>query len=217
MLALILFSAVVFNFRNIFGIGVYDIKHDYANTYSDGTAGINLHIHFNHLIEYRYSIYMTVEKISTGNVVNHGFLSVFIVIYKQSENAYSTSIQSDTPINEFSVNKFYLSLKKYYNVTCCGTIMQSLETGGLPINDTINFKLTFIIPLSMREYYNIDLAIYTLFFFQFFLYVIVPVVLVWIFKPLLGYHYNEEEMKRDEQYLKYLHDFIKEQRKKTKI
>jgi len=60
---------------------------------------------------------------------------------------------------------------------------------------------------------NLDLALYVLFFSPFFLYVLVPIVLNWIFRPVFGLHYDEEEEKRDEKYLQYLHEHIKQKRR----
>jgi hypothetical protein len=59
-------------------------------------------------------------------------------------------------------------------------------------------------------------VIYVLTFLQFFLYVIIPVTLNWIFKPIFGLKYSEDDMKRDERFLKYLHEHLEEKRKETK-
>jgi len=215
MLALIAFTPIVFNFRNVFGIGVYNVKDDYFNSYSDGTAGINLHLRFNREYNNRYCINTFIEPISTGDVVNYGILSINILYLNDTKPVYGISVQFGTPRSSYSVNSIFLNLFKNKNFTCYGTIEISLETGGIPINDTINFQLTFTVPLSIKDYWNIDLGIYSLFFFHFFLYIIIPVILIWIFKPVFGLKYSEEDIIKDEKYLKYIQNQANEKRKES--
>jgi len=216
MLALIAFTPIVFNFRNVFGIGVYNIEDDYFNSYSDGTAGINLHLHLKRVIDKRYVINTFIEPISTGNVVNYGLLSITIYYFNDNAPVCAKSVQFGTPISNYSVYRFFLNLLKHNNFTCYGTIEISLETGGIPINDTVNFQLTFIVPLGIEDYMNIDLVLYVLFFFHFLFYVIIPVTLIWIFKPVFGLTLSEEDIKRDEKFLKYLQNLVNEKRKESK-
>ena len=215
-LILVALLPVIFNFRNIFGLGIYNKEDDYFNSYSDGTAGINLHLQLDHEFDNRYAIYTDIEPISTGDVVNYGILSIIIHYFADSKPAFATSIQFGTPRSNCSVQRIFLKLFKNTNLSCSGTIEISLETGGIPINDTINFQLTFIVPISKEDYRNIDLALYVLLFFHFFLFVIIPVVLLWIFKPVLGLTYTEEDKKRDEKFQMYLRDLVNEKRKKEK-
>ena len=216
MLTLVVLFPIIFNFRNIFGIGIYNIEDDYFNSYSDGTAGINLRLHINHEFDDRYSVYTFIEPISTGDVVNYGILSIIIHYFKGNTPVFATSIQFDTPINTYPEHRIGLNLFKNNKFTCYGTIEISLETGGIPINDTINFQLTFIVPISNEDYRNIDLALYVLLFFHFFLFVIIPVVLLWIFKPVLGLTYTEEDKKRDDKFRTYLRILANEKRKESK-
>jgi len=213
MLTLVALFPVIFNFRNVFSIGVYNIEDDFFNSYSDGTAGINLHLHIKHEEDDRYYVYTFIEPISTGDVVNYGLLSIIIHYFSDNDLVFATSMQFDTPSKIYPEHRIFLKLFKNNNFTCSGTIEISLETGGIPINDTINFQLTFIVPLSIEDYMNIDLALYVLLFFHFFLFVIIPVVLLWIFKPVLGLTYTEEDKKRDEQFQKYLREIVNEKRR----
>ena len=216
MVALIIFTPIIFNFRSIFGIGVHNIEDDYFNSYSDGTAGINLHLRFNREFGNRYAINTIIEPISTGDVVNYGIISIDIRYFNDNESVFGTLVQFDPPRSNYSVNEIFLNLFKYSNLTCYGTIEISLETGGTPINDTINFQLTFIVPLGAGDYTNIDLMIYSLMFFHLFLYIIIPVALIWIFRPVLRLTYDEEDEKRDKKFLNYLKDLVSEKRKESK-
>jgi len=211
-------TPIVFNFRNIFGIGIYNAEDDYFNSYSDGTAGINLHLHVKRKVDFaeRYEINTFVEPISTGNVVNYGLLSINIFYLKDNSQVFSDSVQFGTPRSSYSVYQFNLKLVKYDKLTCYGVIEMSLETGGIPTNDTINFQLSIIVPLGVEDYRNIDLALYVLLFFHFFLYIIVPVVLIWIFKPIFGLSYSEEVLKRDEKFFEYLRNQTNEIREESK-
>ena len=213
MVALVIFAYVVFNFRNIFGVGIFNVEDDYINSYSDGTAGVNLHILLDHEDDNKYYLYTFIEPISTGNVANHGLLSMTIFYLKDNYHVYAKTLEFGTPLSSYT-DRLFLSVLKYNNITCYGNIELSLETGGIPITDTINFQLSYILPMGAEDYYNIDLMLFSLFFLPFFLSVIIPITLNYIFRPKLGFNYSEEEMKRDELYLKYLHEHIKEQRKK---
>ena len=215
MLMLFILTPIMFDFRRVFGIGVYNAEDNYFNSYSDGTAGINLHLHLKREVDERYVINTFIETISTGNVVNYGFLSLSIYYLNDNAPAKAETIQFGTPRSNYSVYRFFLNLLKHDNFTCYGTIEISLESGGIPINDTINFQLTFIVPLGIEDYMNLDLVIYVLFFFHFFLYVIIPVVLIRIFRPVFGLTLSEEDIKRDELFLKYLRNQTNEKRKES--
>ena len=210
MLALIAFTPIAFNFRSVFNIGVYNIEDDYFNSYSDGSAGINLRLRLNREYDNRYTVNTFIEPISTGDVVNYGISSINILYLNDTKLVYETSVQFGTPRSDYSVNRFSLNLFKNSNFTCYGTMEVSLEAGGIPITDTINFQLTFILPLSNKDHINIDLAIYLLFFFHLFLYIIIPVALIWIFKPIFRLTLSEEDIIKDKKYLNYIQTQTKE-------
>ena len=210
------FTPIVFNASSIFSIGVYNTEDDYFNSYSDGTAGINIHLHLERVVDKRYSINTFIEPISTGNVVNYGLLSILIYYFNDNTPVFADLVQFGTPRSNSSVYSFFLNLVKHNNLTCYGTIEMSLETGGIPVNDTINFQLTFIVPLGIEDYMNIDLLLYVLVFLSFFLYVIIPVVLIWIFKPIFGLKFSKEDLKRDEKFFEYLRNQTNENKRKLK-
>jgi hypothetical protein len=215
MLLLAGFSYVIFNARAIFGIGIFNVEDDYVKSYSGGTAGVNLHMLITHYEDNKYYLYTDIDSISTGSVANYGILSIAIHYLNDNSPIYTTTREFDIPLRSYAMNRLYIDIVKYDNITCYGTIELSLEAGGIPVNDTINFQLSYILPMGIEDYHNVELILYVLFFLPFFLPIVVVILLNWIFKPKLGFNYSEEEMKRDEQYLKYLHEHIKEQRKKA--
>jgi len=194
----------MFNFREIFRIGIYDVEDEYISSYADGTAGINLKINFNHGLDERYVINTFVESISTGNVVNYGLLSILIYFLKNNVPVFARFVQFGAPSNIYTLNNIPLELAKHDNFTCYGTIEFSLETGGVPLNDTLNFQLTYLIPLGMADFASYDLLVDFIFPTHFLLYILVPVLLIWIFKPVFGLRFTEEELERDEKFLEYL-------------
>ncbi|MHA1670053.1 MAG: hypothetical protein ACTSV5_05670 [Promethearchaeota archaeon] len=193
----------MFNFNTLFSIGIYNAEDDFSKTYSDGTAGINFHLHLEHDRIDRYITTTIIKPFSTGNVVNFGLLSNNIEYLNENDHIITKSAQFSTPSN-YSVYIVSLNLYKKNNFTCRGTIEMSIESGGILINDTINFQVNFIVPLSLEDYSNINLLVYALFFIHFFLYVIIPVSLIWIFKPVFGLEIDEEDIERDKKFLKYL-------------
>ena len=214
-------TPIVFNFRNIFNIGIFNVEDDYYNTYSDGTAGINLHMHLNHHSDYQYYLYTFIEPISTNEVDNYGLLSITIYYFNNNEQIYTsmTTTLFDTPVNSsYPMGRIFVrSLTKDSNLTCYGVIEFSLETEGSPINDTINFQLTYIFPIGIEFYHNLDLVLYVLFFLQFFLFVIIPVILNWIFKPVFGLNLSEEDTKRDEKFVHFLQNQARIKKEESKI
>ena len=213
---LIALTLILYDFREVFAIGVYNKEDDYINSFSDGTAGINLHLHLDRDLDGRYTINTFIESISTGNVVNYGLLSINILYLNNDDIEFARSVQFGAPSSTYPVTSFRLALAKNDNLTCYGTIEMSLETGGVPINDTINFQLTFIVPLGIGDYMNLDLLINLFFPTHFLLYIIIPVILIWIFKPVLGLRYNKEDLKRDEKFWNYLENQGNEERKESK-
>jgi len=213
---LIALTLILYDFREVFAIGVYNKEDDYINSFSDGTAGINLHLHLDRDLDGRYTINTFIESISTGNVVNYGLLSINILYLNNDDIEFERSVQFGAPSSTYPVTSFRLALAKNDNLTCYGTIEMSLETGGVPINDTINFQLTFIVPLGIGDYMNLDLLINLFFPTHFLLYIIIPVILIWIFKPVLGLRYNKEDLKRDEKFWNYLENQGNEERKESK-
>ena len=213
---LITLTPILFNFREFFGIGVYNIEDDYFNSYSDGTAGINLHLHLERVVDNRHTINTIIEPITTGLVVNYGFLSIVILYLNDNEPVNGESVQFGTPRSSYSDYGIRLDLEKHNNFTCNGIIEMSLETGGIPINETVNFQLTFIIPLGIGDYMNIELMIYLLLPLHFLLYIIIPVILIWIFKPVLGLRFSDEDIKRDTKFWNYLKNQGNEERKESK-
>lgn len=213
---LITLTPIMFNFRDVFGIGVYNTEDNYFNFYSDGIAGINLHLHLERETDARYVINTFIESFSTGDVVNYGILSININYLKDNEYVFAESVQFGTPRSSYSMNRIFLNLFKHNNFTCYGMIEMSLETGGIPINDTVNFQLTFIVPLGVEDYTDIDLMIYVLFYLHFVLYIIIPVFLNWIFRPVFGLKLSKEDIERDEKFSNYLQNQSTEKREESK-
>lgn len=194
----------MFNFREIFRIGVFNEEDDYSNSYTGGSAGINLNLQIEYTTDSRYLINTFVESISTGSVVNYGLLSILIQFFSDGTPEFARSVQFDPPSSTYPVTQFVIELDKYANLSCSGTIEMSLEAGGVPINDTLNYQLSFIVPLGLGDFSNYDLLVDFLVPSHFLLYIIVPVILIWIFKPIFGLRFTEEDLERDRKFLEYL-------------
>jgi len=204
ILLLVVFIYVVFNFRTVFGVGIFNAEDNYINSYSDGTAGVNLHIRLEREREISYYLYTEIDTISTGNVVNYGILSTSIFYLNDNHFVNVRIHEFDVPLRSYAVSRLYVTVDKNNNLTCNGVIELSLKTGGIPINDTVNFQLSYIIPYGLDFYMDLNLALYVLFFLPFILLFIIPIVLNWIFAPVFGLKYSEEDVKRDEKYYQYL-------------
>jgi hypothetical protein len=212
MLTLIAFTPVMFNFRTVFRIGIYDIEEDFLNTYSDGEGGVNLKIELTHEVNNRYTIRSSINPKSTEDVINYGLLYVNIQFLRDNESKFGETLSYSNPSEGFSGYTIFLDLFQDSNFTCEGTAEVALQADGVPKNETVNFQLSFFPPLNREDFINIDLAIYSLFFVYFFLYIIIPLILLKIFKPVLGLKYREEDAKKDEKYLNFIKGKAKEKR-----
>lgn len=206
----------MFNFRDVFRFGIFDTEDNYINSYSDGTAGISVHLNLDHGSDERYITNTFIESISTENVVNYGLLSILILFFNDNDPVFVRSVQFSSPSSTYLFNDIPLELAKHDSLTCSGTIEMSLETGGVPLNDTIHFQLTFIVPVGLGDFSNFNLLVNFLLPSHFLLYIIIPVILLWIFKPVFGLRFTEEELKRDENFLEYLQNPPRKRVKESK-
>ncbi len=182
--------------------------------YDNGTGGLKVILNIERDVNLRYQIEATMIPISSGDVVNNGFMSFNHSFYINTILRLNEYQIWDPPTNYYN-DSVFLDLIKDDNLTCIGIVEVQCVVNEIIHNDTIKYDMSFIIPLGDKDYSNIALFFYGLFFLYLFSYLIVPVVLSIIFKPVFGIHHDEHSQKKDKKYLKFISEKAKEKQKEN--
>jgi len=216
IIILLVIAPIMFNFRGFFQIGMYDIDDDFLINYSDGSGGLNVHMYVDYQVNGRYTINTYFSAIASGDVENNGIITLNMSYYEDTESHFPDYYEF-YPFVENKTNIINIPLEKDVNFSCIGVAEIQLVSEGVPHNETINFGLSLLIPLSRSDFIEIDLAIYVLFFLYFFSYIIIPIILLKVFKPTLGLKIKEEDMKKDDKFLGYIQKQANDKRKEEII
>ena len=202
----------MFNFRSFFRIGIYTMEKNFNIDYNNGTGGVKVILNIEHDMHVRYQIEVTMTPISSGDVVNNGFMSINHSYYINNNLRLNEYLNWDPP-NKYFGDSTFLNLFKDDNLTCIGVVEVQCIVNEIIQNDTIKYEISFITPLGDSDYNNITLSLYALFFLYLFSYLIVPLVLSTIFKPVFGIHHDKHSQKKDEKYLKFISEKANEKQK----
>ncbi len=209
-------APIIFNFRGFFQIGIYEREDDFLINYSDGSGGIKANMHLAYEVNGRYTISTSFSAIASGDVENNGIITLNLSYYVDTESHFPNYYEFN-PFVENKTNIINIPLEKDVNFSCIGVVEVQLVSEGIPHNETINFGLSLLIPISRSDFIEIDLGIYVLFFLYFFSYIIIPIILLKVFKPTLGLKIKEEDMKKDDKFLGYIQKQANDKRKEEII
>ena len=212
MFILILLAPSMFNFNESFQIGRYTEEADFNNSFTDGTAGVRVTLYLEYQNQENYYVRTTVIPISSGEIVNYGLISIKLYYYTQSISRLYIDSTWDPPSSDFSHSTRSI-LDKNYNITIKGIAEVQCVVNEVLVNETISYSLTFIVPFGLKEFADLDLQIYVLFYLYLLLIPLTPFIIVYIFKPLFGIKIDEETQKRDEKFLSYFGRTSKEKQK----
>lgn len=212
MFILILLAPSMFNFNESFQIGSYTEEADFNNSFTDGTAGVRVTLHLQYQNQEIYDIRTTIIPISSGEIVNNGLISVELYYYTQGISRLYIDSTWDQPSNDFR-HSTRSTLAKNHNIKINGNAVVQCVVNEVLVNKTISYTLTFIVPLGLKEFADLALQIYVIFYLYLVLIPFTPFILLQIFKPLFGIKIDEETRKRDEKYLSYLGRIGKEKQK----
>jgi len=216
MFILILMAPSMFSFNESFQIGRYTEEGDFNRSFTDGTAGVRVTLYLEYQNEEIYSVITTIIPISSGEIVNNGLLSIKLYYYTQGISILYIDSTWDPPSSDFSHSTRF-SLAKNNNITINGIAEVQCVVNEVLVNETISYTLTFIIPFGLKEFADLGLLVYVIFYLYLLLIPLTPFILVYIFKPLFGIKIDEETQKRDEKFLSYLGKIGKERQKKNTI
>lgn len=216
MFILILMAPSMFSFNESFQIGRYTEEGDFNRSFTDGTAGVRVTLYLEYQNEEIYSVITTIIPISSGEIVNNGLLSIKLYYYTQGISILYIDSTWDPPSSDFSHSTRF-SLAKNNNITINGIAEVQCVVNEVLVNETISYTLTFIVPFGLKEFADLGLLVYVIFYLYLLLIPLTPFILVYIFKPLFGIKIDEETQKRDEKFLSYLGKIGKERQKKNTI
>jgi len=205
----------MFNFKVYFHIGEFSVEDDFTHEYSDGTGGFNVVLALQYQEREFYAIQAKITPISSGNVINYGFLSVHQYFLLNEFIKKETTLLYYPPGDRFS-NHIGLYLYLNDNLKMQGeAVIQCFVNGTTLVNETISFEISFDIPINREDMRNINLIIYTLFFLYFLAIPVLPFILSLIFKPVFGVSFDEETQKRNEKFTNFLSETAEEKRKEN--
>lgn len=216
MFILILMAPSMFNFNESFQIGRYTEEADFNNSFTDGTVGVRVTLYLEYQNQEIYNVRTTIIPISSGEIVNNGLISIKLYYYTQSVSRLYIDSTWDPPSSDFS-HSTRVSLAKDYNITINGIAEVQCVVNEVLVNETISYTLTFIVPLGLKEFADLDLQIYVIFYLYLLLIPLTPFILLYIFKPLFGIKIDEETRKKDELFLSYFGRTDKEKQKENTI
>ncbi|TKJ26972.1 MAG: hypothetical protein CEE42_03890 [Promethearchaeota archaeon Loki_b31] len=216
MFILILLAPSMFNFNESFQIGRYTEEADFNNSFTDGTVGVRVTLYLEYQNQEIYNVRTTIIPISSGEIVNNGLISIKLYYYTQSVSRLYIDSTWDPPSSDFS-HSTRVSLAKDYNITINGIAEVQCVVNEVLVNETISYTLTFIVPLGLKEFADLDLQIYVIFYLYLLLIPLTPFILLYIFKPLFGIKIDEETRKKDELFLSYFGRTDKEKQKENTI
>ncbi len=202
----------MFSFNESFQIGRYTEEADFNNSFTDGTVGIRVTLYLQYQNQENYDVRTTIIPISSGEIVNNGLISIELYYYTQGISRLFIDSTWDPPSSDFT-HPTRFTLAKNHNITINGIAEVQCVVNEVLVNETISYTLTFIVPLGLKEFADLDLQIYVLFYFYLLLIPLTPFILLYIFKPLFGIKIDEETQKRDEKFLSYLGRIGKERQK----
>lgn len=206
----------MFNFNESFQIGRYTEEADFNHSFTDGTVGVRVTLYLEYKNQEVYSVRTTVIPISSGEIVKNGLISINLNYYTQSISRLYVDSTWDPPSSEFTHSTRF-PLDKNYNVTIIGNAEVQCVVNEVIVNETISYTLSFIVPFGLKEFTDLDLQIYVIFYLYLLLIPLTPFILVYIFKPLFGIKIDKETQERDEKFLSYLGRTVKEKQKENTI
>ena len=76
LIALIAFIPVLFNYKQVWGIGYYKFKKEFVSDYPEGSVGIEIKINLDHWQDEQCTGVVRIRSIASGNVQVHGITHI---------------------------------------------------------------------------------------------------------------------------------------------
>ena len=214
LIALIAFIPVLFNYKQILGIGYFNFKKNFISDYPEGSVGIEININLDYWQDTRCRGVVKVQTISSGNVQVHGVTHIQYEIGVDDRSNFINEIVD--PAAQSWSNSFIIDVFEDDNMTCTGIAEVNFSIGGLDQISVLNFDMDYVIPMNVGDiFYVYDLPFIWISFFYFvFLFVVVHFVLKKYRYIKFEYYYTEDMKKRDKKFFKYIERKSRENQEK---
>lgn len=203
LIALIVFIPVLFNYKQIWGIGYFKFGKNFSSDYSEGSVGIEIKINLDYWQDRRCIGVIKVRSIASGNVQIHGITQIQIEILAGNRRSLYVNETVDPGVQSWS-NSFIVYVSKDDNVTLTGSAEVNFSIGGLDQITVLNFDMRYVVPMNVDEiFYVYDLPFLWIDLFYFgFLFVVVYFVYKKYKYIKFENTYPEKMRKRDEEFFK---------------
>ncbi len=200
---------LIFNFRQIIGIGYYDNEKDFTTSYNGGYGGLNVKIYAHNIQNYDYNYGIEITAFSTPDSYLMGITNLDYRIRTTSVTKQMLTFNYSIPIITYSIGytpPLRTRLYQYDNLTCKGFVDIIFKINDTPETHRISFDIGLIIEIDGGALnYGLENAstwIYVIYLTA----TVIPLTLLYknIKKLKFRKWYTEEIKERDELFYKAL-------------
>ncbi len=216
-----LFVALAFNlfffinlFR-IFDVTRYRATDDFTISYNQGFGGIEVDFRMTHSRFAQFDSILIFQTKSSEDIEEIGITEVSYDIYIGNRIIWYQDLDFTEPV-KYDYDSFILSgIHKHDNISCIGAINAKFNVEGFVQNETINFVLSIIMPVSPLEIR--DIYFFNLIWIEYGLGILLIVLIGFITKIIQTWRreatYTEVEKKRDEEFWEYIDEKLEKFKK----
>ena len=204
-IGLIAFTPLILNIKLLYGIGYYNFEGSNVLDYPEGSVGIKVEVNIVHWQGDICNGFVSFHTISSGNITVHGITHIEYSI--KADNAFYAIVdESVNPVAKTWNRDFRISLFKNSKVSCTGSSEANFSIDGLEQTDVINFDISYIIPINVREiFYMWDVPLMWVYMFYVVLIFVVLSFVIKSYKSIkFDYLYTDEMRNMDEEFFNYI-------------
>ena len=156
-------TPVIFNFDQSLGIGYYSVDKDYRINYGSGYGELNMELRLDQSIPNWYSFYLSCHLSSSDNVgiIGISFFNTSVTAAGSIKFANTFNWEPSRASYSYSGSA---KLNQYEGITWNGEAMVHFIVDDIVQNETISYNVSFVIPMSVLDFYHMDLLSYVLLF-----------------------------------------------------
>jgi hypothetical protein len=198
--------AIIFNYKQVFGIGYYLNNKNFTTSYSGGNGGINVEIYALHIGATDHYYGMKINSFSNPDSNLEGITYLDFRIETSVPKKVET-INYSTPITTYSIGylpRLQTKLYQYDNLTCRGFADVIFKVNGIDEIHRISFEVSTIIKLD-GEAINYELGNLSTWINVIYL-SCTAIPLTFLFRSIRSYKfskwYSDDMRERDEEFLR---------------
>lgn len=193
---------IIFNLKNIIGIGYYHKNKSYNISFSEGSCSIDLEFILEHEERYVNLGTFTIQTTSSGNLEQIGIIYLKYIIKKDSTVSAYVDDDKNPPLKSYTKSHKIYHLEFDDKVALRGELDIAFNYNGLNYIEKIIFEILISITIGNDEiHYNWELPFIWIITF-YFISIIVVIFIIRRFYLTIKHEawYTEEEKKKDEEF-----------------